>query len=453
MELVPEAGLLELVGNSYSSYAGPRDTPRRRVWYSFQPAEEDPAQKPLVLLFNGGPGGPALGLLGFSIGHYTFDADFTDGAAYVDNPHRWTDFANLIYVDQPGTGFSYHLPRTDGTSPALGFDTYADAADYLRVLLRFIARHPQLATAPIIITGESYGGMRAAHMTAIMLDYPSLIADGTYQDAELYDEIVAFLATRRSDLDPTAWTPADIAEVFSHQILIQPYLTGRQSAYAYTWDEVPGCIPDGDEAECHQSPDAVLAVIQHLADVVTDPELLTAIHRCDFESIEWLRAEQRVGAYARDEGSSLALDMSRLEAVLGTPEPGDRYYVFMNWETRIGLDMFDNFTHGETALRSLHEIPTFITAAAYDLFFNPDFLTQALEQYDQVLEALTVSSTTPSGAERPGEIDLVFAPGLPYGSGTRTIRFPPYLAGHSVSHTQPGELLADVEAWLGVPGD
>src|SRR5262245_14293082 len=46
-ELVPEAGFFELEGSDYVSYTGPAQSPRARVWYSFQPAETDPATKPL----------------------------------------------------------------------------------------------------------------------------------------------------------------------------------------------------------------------------------------------------------------------------------------------------------------------------------------------------------------------------------------------------------------------
>jgi hypothetical protein len=290
--------------------------------------------------------------------------------------------------------------------------------------------------------------MRAVHMTTLMLDYASLSGSGTYQDAALYEEIVAFLSHRRTDLDPAAWSPADITTVFAGQVFIQPYLSSLQAGQEYTWDQVPGCVPDGDELECNSTPEEMTAVVQHLADVVTDPDGLAAIHRCDFASIEWLHAEHRAGAYPREEGSSLVLDMSKLEGLLGSPEPGDLYYVFMNWDTREGLDMFTNLAHGETALRSMFDVNTFITAAAYDLYFNPDFLTAALAQYDQVLDSLTVIDTAPAGADRPGTMELSYRSGLSYGSGLRTIRFPPYQAGHSVSHTQPGELRADVQAWL-----
>src|SRR5215471_10227709 len=74
--LAPEAGFFELPGVDYTSYAGPGQTPRERVWYSFQPAEEHPEDKPLAIVMQS-LGGPTLLLLGFNVGHYTFDIDFT----------------------------------------------------------------------------------------------------------------------------------------------------------------------------------------------------------------------------------------------------------------------------------------------------------------------------------------------------------------------------------------
>ena len=198
------------------------------VWYSFQPAEENPSDKPLVILFNGITG-PALGVLAFNTGHFTFDPTFTNGADFADNPHRWTDFANLLYIDEPGAGWSYHLPRADGSTPPFEFDAYAHAADHLRVVFRFLETHPQIANVPVVIAGESGGGLKGVNMAKIMLDYPTLVAGGPYQDAGLHAEILEFLGARRTDIDPSAWTPADRDGVHApdlHQPVPQPLPVG-----------------------------------------------------------------------------------------------------------------------------------------------------------------------------------------------------------------------------------
>ena len=59
-------------------------------------------------------------------------------------------------VDEPGAGYSYHLPREDGSTPEVKFDAYAEAADYLR---RYIAANPpDVATAQLLRIKNWLGG-------------------------------------------------------------------------------------------------------------------------------------------------------------------------------------------------------------------------------------------------------------------------------------------------------
>ncbi|MFO0547204.1 MAG: hypothetical protein U0271_02385 [Polyangiaceae bacterium] len=461
LELLPEAGFLELPGVDYSSYHGAGQSPRQRVWYSFQPAESSPADKPLLLLFNG-IAGPALGVLAFNTGHYTFDSTYTNGADFAENPSRWTDFANVLYIDEPGAGYSYNLPRADGSSPPVDFDAYAQAGDYLRIVFRFLARHPQLANAPIVIAGESGGGVRGTYMTKIMLDYTSLLGGDTYTDAELYEEIAGFLHTRRTDIDPADWTPADIVQVFTHQIFIDPYFTHYQWDYWMTLQgpETPGCDPDPDPLDCSETPAEAQVVFDHLVHVATDPTLFSQVLRCDVTSIEWLYASARTGAYERHEfANGTPADQTALVAVFGELEPQDSYYVFSPNDTRFTWDLGpafagleENQEHGLVALRTFVDVPTFVTNGLYDLRFNAKFIPEALAGYTDVLSASVLNPTEPLGAARPGQFELTYVAGLPYfDGGTIIIPNPVYAAGHSVSHHAPAELKADVQAFLGGP--
>ncbi len=450
--LAPEFGLFELPGGTYTSFGADGQVPRARVSYSFQPAEQDPEHKPLMVLFNGGPGGPALGVLALNIGHFTFDPRFSGDQPYAENPYRWTEFANLLFIDQPGTGYGYNLPRADGSAPPLRFDSGADAADYLRVLFRFVERHPALADAPIVIMGESYGGMRASHMTGLMLDYPKLAGGGTYVDPELHDEVLAFLGRRRTDLAPDAWTPADIVEVFQGQIMIQPFLTEHQrELYLRALDD-RRCLKHGyDPFECDTLDADSAKVVDAVVALAVDPTLISEVLRVDITTVAWLYADARKGAYPRSEAQFLGngpVDLSKLTAVFGAPEEGDAIYAFQNPDTRLGMDIFENFDRTDLVLRSLHDVPTFITAGDLDLYFGPVSLPPALALHTEELASATVDTSSPAGVERPGELVLTYQSGLPYGGGTRAIRFPPYYAGHSVSHRAPAELSHDVAAWL-----
>jgi len=105
---------------------------------------------PLVLWLTGGPGCSSELALFFENGPYTVNKDLTLKA----NPYGWNNFANLLYVDQPGgTGFSYvtnsHGYVTDETQVA---------GDFFTFLTAFFNKYPQYVNSPFYITGESYGG-------------------------------------------------------------------------------------------------------------------------------------------------------------------------------------------------------------------------------------------------------------------------------------------------------
>jgi cathepsin A (carboxypeptidase C) len=79
------------------------------------------------------------------------------------NPHSWTEYANMIFFDQPvQAGFSYSdsgLPSTPLNAASASVDTHA-------FLQLFFSRFPKLASKPFHIAGESWGGQFIPHMAA-----------------------------------------------------------------------------------------------------------------------------------------------------------------------------------------------------------------------------------------------------------------------------------------------
>jgi hypothetical protein len=461
--LVPEAGFIELPGADYvSAYHGDRQSPRARVWYSFQPAETEPEKKPILVLFNG-VSGPALGLLGFNIGHFTLDPAHTNGAAFAGNAYRWTEFANLLFIDEPGAGFSYFLPRADGSTPPVEYDSYAQGADHLRVVFRFVERHPQLKASPIGVVGESGGGIKGSYMTKLMLDYPTLVAGGPYQDAGFYDEVVRFLGARRSDIAPTDWSPEDIAAVFRWQVFIDPYLTHNQwDHYQELQQMVPAYCLGSDPAvvdflDCSQTNAEFEVAKAHLLNAATDPSIASQFLRADMTSVEWMYPAARVGAYPREEAHALeVVPVPRLVETFGVLEPQDYYFIFSSHDTRSTWDIGPpntteiNPDHGRVALRSAYAVDTMVTNGKFDLIFNARFLPESFAAHTDVLASSTFNAVAPAGAPRPGQIDLVYLDG-PYGGGSRTILLPEYDGGHTVSHKAPEALMTDVRAFLAAP--
>jgi len=235
-----EAGFYEIEPVSFSfrneeAALDLRSSPAR-LWYAFQPADEGPEDKPLFLFFNGGPGCPTTtGLLSYNTGRTTADPHANGGQEIGPNPASWTRLGNLLYVDARGTGLSYNLMESpwDAEARAMefearNFNSYLDAADFVRLLLRFLADHPAIRGNPVVIAGESYGGIRATVMLHLLLHYEDYEnGEEIYQDPGLAGEIRTHYQEVFPEYAGARVPPQVAAEQFSRQVLIEPLLTGE----------------------------------------------------------------------------------------------------------------------------------------------------------------------------------------------------------------------------------
>jgi len=227
--LGPEAGFLHIEGGDYRAENVPREAPDHRIWYSFRPANLMPKTRPLAVFFNGGPGSATSNVL-FSFGTGPVkQVDPTGDATsltLVSNSHSWTEFANLLYIDAPGTGFSYPLPHAGNTTNDVGIDIDDDAGIFLRVILQFLRRHPALRANRIILVGESYGGTRATLMLHYLYNYQQVAGGGAgpYRNSRLYSDLMDYFSAVYHTQSPD---PLKMKETFGHQVLIDPVVVGR----------------------------------------------------------------------------------------------------------------------------------------------------------------------------------------------------------------------------------
>ncbi len=208
---------------------------RVRLSYSFHPAERDPALKPLLVFFNGGPGcSTSEGLLSLNTAPTTLHQERTGGRFIRRNPYSWTEVGNLLYIDAPNTGFSYNLMRHGGSAKrraaefdAQNFNPFIDAAQFARFLLRFLAAHPALQANPVVLVGESYGGVRSTVLLNLLLFYRDYGDGGNiYRDTTLADEVEQHLTQVFPAETRRPFPPLTIARQFGRQVLIQPLLAG-----------------------------------------------------------------------------------------------------------------------------------------------------------------------------------------------------------------------------------
>lgn len=255
----PQAGFYSLAGNDFYFHKGSYfnrialRSSQARIWYVFQPAEKDPAGKPLFLFFNGGPGGgTSSGLMSAFTGKNAVTVDKATGAAAVTgNPWSWTKLGNLLYIDARTTGFSYSLMDNPGDEnlrkaefDAQNYNSFIDGADFVRVLLRFLADHPDLQRNPVVLVSESYGGTRSTVMLNLLLYYQDF-GNGTavFQDPGLEEEIQQHYNTVFPAYSGQTVPPHIITGQFGHQIMVQPSISREyQKMVAAEMLETPGSI-------------------------------------------------------------------------------------------------------------------------------------------------------------------------------------------------------------------
>jgi carboxypeptidase C (cathepsin A) len=140
------------MSDMYSGYLNLAE-PGRQLHYVFFASLNDPANDPVVLWLNGGPGCSSMDGLFSENGPLHMDP--TNNSRLVFNNETWNKYASMLYLEAPtGVGFSYsENPKDDRTN-----DTKT-AYDNWTALKAFFAAYPEYAKNDFYIAGESYAGV------------------------------------------------------------------------------------------------------------------------------------------------------------------------------------------------------------------------------------------------------------------------------------------------------
>lgn len=152
--------------------AGQPEADIEYIYYRLDGA--DAATRPIALLFNGGPGSASaflhLGAAGpwriAMLGANEQAASLSDPAQLAPNDDTWLDFADLVFIDPAGTGWS-RLVSNDDKLRKRYFSVEGDARSVARAIRLILQKHERLGS-PHFIVGESYGGIRAPRVTQIL---------------------------------------------------------------------------------------------------------------------------------------------------------------------------------------------------------------------------------------------------------------------------------------------
>jgi carboxypeptidase C (cathepsin A) len=138
--------------------------------------EAEPRERPIAFVVNGGPGAASaylhLGALGPKVVRFNDDGSIPPPPArLIPNPDTWLPFADLVFIDPVGTGFSRALKRPEGqgadappVEDARDDSFWGVEADKraLTDFIRLYLTRNQRWLSPVFLVGESYGGFRVA---------------------------------------------------------------------------------------------------------------------------------------------------------------------------------------------------------------------------------------------------------------------------------------------------
>jgi carboxypeptidase C (cathepsin A) len=148
-----------------------KDKPTASIFYAaYFKKGADASHRPLMFLYNGGPGSSTIWLHMGAFGPkrvVTDDDQHTAPAPYglVNNDYSLLDVADLVFIDAPGAGFSTFADKEKGPKDYFGVDPDANAfADFIG---KFLSQYGRW-NSPKYLFGESYGTTRSAILANIL---------------------------------------------------------------------------------------------------------------------------------------------------------------------------------------------------------------------------------------------------------------------------------------------
>lgn len=139
------------------------DTKAEFFYVSYTKDDADPATRPVLFCFNGGPGSSTVWLHLGLFGPKRFELD-DDGfkigmqGKLVDNDYSILNVADVVCIDALGTGFS-RVPDKEKEDDFSHFRHDVDA--FSRFIVHYLNRNGRWAS-PKYLAGESYGTLRGA---------------------------------------------------------------------------------------------------------------------------------------------------------------------------------------------------------------------------------------------------------------------------------------------------
>ena len=175
------------------------------IFYVAYVKEPKDTSRPVTFVFNGGPGAASaylhLGAIGPKIVETTDNGELLGPPSrLIDNDAGWLAFTDLVFVDPVGTGYSRAL---NGKSEADFWGVEQDT-ESLAEFIRLYLIEAERMSSPVFLTGESYGGFRAATITRKLQKSSGISPSGLV----LVSPALEFAMLYGENYDPISWALA-----------------------------------------------------------------------------------------------------------------------------------------------------------------------------------------------------------------------------------------------------
>ncbi len=175
-------------------------------------------RRPLMLIFNGGPGAASVWLHMGAVGPRTVKM-LEDGAMpkppfqLIDNQQTWLDQADLVFIDPIGTGYSRP------TKPEYGKKFWGVQEDLQSVgeFIRLYLTRYERWGSPLFLAGESYGTTRAAGLSGYLIEHGIAFNGIVLMSTVLNFQTLLF--TKGNDLPYDLFLPTYTATAWYHHKL------------------------------------------------------------------------------------------------------------------------------------------------------------------------------------------------------------------------------------------
>jgi carboxypeptidase C (cathepsin A) len=190
-----------------------------QVFYVAYTKKGGDATRPLMFTFNGGPGSPAIWLHLGAVGPKRapmLDEGTMPPPPYriEDNPAHWLEFADLVFIDPIGTGYSRaRSPKEAETYWGVKADIES-IGEFIRL---FLTRN-QRWLSPVYLAGESYGTTRAAGLAGHLVDRGIAFAGIVLVSSILNFQTARF--TKGNDLPYVLFLPTYATTAWYHGRLV-----------------------------------------------------------------------------------------------------------------------------------------------------------------------------------------------------------------------------------------